>query len=129
MWHLVLCAIFSILATGWPLSAHGEESSAPKLLKTRPSGPFIEVSQYPLASGFRHAGYLPWRPTLTLAEAVKAVGGFQERNDVVIVRRVMPRISPELRFDKKRFLQDGSVQRRALRPGDRVSITFLMKGF
>lgn len=128
MWRpLLLCVSFSVLSAGSALSLHGEESAVPKLLATRPKASFIEVRQFRKDEDITRFNFILWTPKLTLGEVVDAAGGFKGRYDLVYFERVQPSLSPELRYHKNQFLQDLTAQRETFRPGDRVTISFIIK--
>lgn len=102
----------------------GAEPPSTTLLKPRPAAPCIEVRQWQGSSG-----YILWTPTLTLAQAIEMAGGFQSHNDRIEIQHLATNPAPDRLFSKNQLLQDPKVQKQTFAPGDRVTITRLLKPF
>jgi hypothetical protein len=126
MWRSLVCVLCAALRTGGSVS-QGEDRSVPKLLPTRPAVPFIEVSQLSMRSVATETGFLVSTPTLKLAEVIEAAGGFQSRSDRVWIKRVLLSRLYDLTFSKNQVLQERGVQSETFLPGDRGSISFIIK--
>lgn len=102
----------------------GAELPATTLLQARPAAPCIEVRQWQGASGF-----ILWTPTFTLAQAIEMAGGLQSRNDRIEIQHLASNSDPDLLFNKNQLLQNPKIQKQTFSPGDRVTITRLLKPF
>ncbi|HSI14508.1 MAG TPA: hypothetical protein VK961_20830 [Chthoniobacter sp.] len=103
---------------------HGEEPSATTFLKARPVAPSVEVRQWLGATGF-----ILWTPKLTLAQAIDAAGGFQKHNDYIEIQHLASHPAPDQFLSKNQLIQNPKIQKQTFAPGDRITITRLLKPY
>jgi hypothetical protein len=87
----------------------------------RPGAAHVEIRQYQ-----QKTGYIPWSPTLTLAQAIEIAGGFVGRNNCVSIEHFVHGPTQREDLTKAAFLRDPKKQKQLLQAGDRLTLDHLI---